>query len=202
MAPAPGKPPRDFPVWLSDADRLTLPTCPESIPWDMLRPLAARVRRNHKGRGLDDLSRAGGLDPVELLAVLDDRPFPVREAKADLHGLKQRAAAELLRRVVRFTGGRGANAVALRPALVFDCPLCHAENVVPVQPVAAVTCKFCSTTYAVGGGDGPTGDDGPGPGAIADAPPGQHDGPPGTRGDGRPGDAAAGRERPAFTHCG
>lgn len=65
--------PRRFPVLRQgltpDERRLR---CPYSIPWSVIEPHAAQAQRNHD-QTLERLAQRGGLDPRELLAVLNDR---------------------------------------------------------------------------------------------------------------------------------
>ncbi len=44
------------------------------VPWSVIRPHEAQAVSNH-GQSLDRLAARGGLDVVELLAVLEDRPW-------------------------------------------------------------------------------------------------------------------------------
>ncbi len=48
---------------------------PGSIPWSMLAPHEAQVKKNHGGHSILELSKRGGLSPCELLAALEDRPW-------------------------------------------------------------------------------------------------------------------------------
>lgn len=64
-----------FPVLLTAGERARFPDCPLSV---RLSPLLAHRRQcwaNH-GRRLRDLSKAGGLTPVEIVCLLEDRPCP------------------------------------------------------------------------------------------------------------------------------
>ena len=45
------------------------------VPWEMLAPHEAQAQRNHGGQSLERLSERGGLDPAEMLAILDDKPW-------------------------------------------------------------------------------------------------------------------------------
>lgn len=46
----------------------------ESIPWNIIAPHEKQALCNH-GQTLQRLAERGGLDYVELLSVLEDRPF-------------------------------------------------------------------------------------------------------------------------------
>jgi hypothetical protein len=64
---------RQFPIMASY--RRAYPDLPRSIPWRLLAPHEAQAKRNHGGQDLETLARRGGLDPVEMIAVLDDLPW-------------------------------------------------------------------------------------------------------------------------------
>lgn len=68
---------RTFPVLTtlfrrSDLEALALAKCPSSVPWALVEPHAWRARENHQ-QSLERLAERGGLDPTELVAVLEDR---------------------------------------------------------------------------------------------------------------------------------
>ena len=46
--------------------------CPRWVPWALVAPHERRAERNHR-QSLEQLNHRGGLDPCELLAVLEDR---------------------------------------------------------------------------------------------------------------------------------
>ncbi len=46
--------------------------CPRRVPWAFVAPHERRAERNHR-QSLERLNHRGGLDPCELLAVLEDR---------------------------------------------------------------------------------------------------------------------------------
>ncbi len=46
--------------------------CPRYVPWAFVAPHEWRADRNHR-QSLGQLNRRGGLDPCELLAVLENR---------------------------------------------------------------------------------------------------------------------------------
>lgn len=46
----------------------------EAINWDIIRPHANQAMKNH-GQTLERLAERGGLSWVELIAVLEDRPY-------------------------------------------------------------------------------------------------------------------------------
>jgi hypothetical protein len=62
---------RRFPVLLRDGERqrLTGQRGSVTVPWSFVAPHEAWAKRNH-GQDLDTLARRGGLDPIELLAIV------------------------------------------------------------------------------------------------------------------------------------
>lgn len=50
------------------------PGCPREVPFAFVEPHDAQAKLNH-GAELNQLARRGGLLPVELVAVLEDRPW-------------------------------------------------------------------------------------------------------------------------------
>lgn len=70
-------------------DKVAWADCPESVPWEMLVPHEQSARRNHS-QSLATLASRGGLDPNEMLAILDDVSWkkkiniPVAQAIAEL----------------------------------------------------------------------------------------------------------------------
>jgi hypothetical protein len=53
--------------------------CPRSVPWSLLEPHEQQAKWNHGGQTLKRLAERGGLDPTEMLAVLEDRPWRTME---------------------------------------------------------------------------------------------------------------------------
>ena len=53
-------------------DRELREKCPSSIPFALIEPHRKRAKRNHQ-QSLEQLNKRGGLDPIELVAVLEDR---------------------------------------------------------------------------------------------------------------------------------
>lgn len=53
--------------------------CVQSIPWEMAVPHARQCERNHQ-QTLQRLSERGGLDPTEMVAVLEDRRWKMMSA--------------------------------------------------------------------------------------------------------------------------
>jgi hypothetical protein len=75
-------PAKPFPILMDPRERKAHPECPRSIPWAILAPHEAQARRNHD-QSLATLASRGGLDPVEMTAILRDeryRPLPMAEA--------------------------------------------------------------------------------------------------------------------------
>lgn len=62
---------RRFPILLNKMQRAAY-DCPGTVPWDLVEPHEKRALANH-GQSLERLAERGGLDPVELVAVLEDR---------------------------------------------------------------------------------------------------------------------------------
>lgn len=65
----------EFPVLLSTRRRREFADCPASVPWSFVEPHAAQAMKNHS-QTLQRLARRGGLDPVEIKAVVLGLPFP------------------------------------------------------------------------------------------------------------------------------
>lgn len=61
-----------FPVLLGYGDRQRLRACPWSVPWAFLAPHEGWANANH-GQSLEQLAQRGGLDPTEMLAVVEHR---------------------------------------------------------------------------------------------------------------------------------
>ncbi len=53
---------------------LSIPECPETIPWQLVQPHEAQAQTNH-GQSLSRLAERGGLAPSEAVAVLEDRQW-------------------------------------------------------------------------------------------------------------------------------
>lgn len=66
---------RWFPVLMNRADRMMFPDCPAAIPWDVLAPHEAQAQRNHGGQTLARLAERGGLCPLEIIPVIEDRSW-------------------------------------------------------------------------------------------------------------------------------
>jgi len=66
---------RRFPILTSYADRRKYPDWPVSIPWRLVAPHEKQALHNHQ-QTLERLAERGGLDVLELLAVLTDRDWP------------------------------------------------------------------------------------------------------------------------------
>ncbi len=85
---------RMFPVLMNMHRREWLALgCPEAVPWSLLAPHEARAMRNHGRQSLETLSRRGGLDPTEMVAVIENRewhPMSLVAAVARLKGAMER----------------------------------------------------------------------------------------------------------------
>ncbi len=77
-----------FPVLLSDSDRRLFDDCPDSIPWEKLEPHTWQALKNH-GQSLARLAERGGLEPSELVAVFERRPWRKMEMRDAVNRLKQ-----------------------------------------------------------------------------------------------------------------
>lgn len=77
--------------------------CPRFIPWEVIEPHREQAQRNHRGQTLERLAERGGLCPVEMVSVLNDRPYPFGTS-ASYHDAVVDAVAELKRRVREFEG--------------------------------------------------------------------------------------------------
>lgn len=71
-------PERQFPVLLSHRPRHETLGCPRSVPWSLLTPHEERAKMNHD-QSLERLAERGGLDPAEMLAILEDRRWKSME---------------------------------------------------------------------------------------------------------------------------
>lgn len=162
--------PEAFPVLIDGKTRRAHPLCPRAVPWDMVRPHDRQARRNHD-QSLKRLAARGGLHPVELLAVLDGRPFPEREYLAAPEQVCAGAIAELIRRAAAWLSARAKPAAELVPAWAWHCRLCHTENAERPDPATGrpplgVQCRFCKTVHTAA----PTQEDAPAPRGAADSP--------------------------------
>lgn len=148
-----------YPLLLDSRDRKDYPLLPETVPLGMVDTVTARRQAcaNH-GQTLDELARRGGLHPVELVAVMDGKPYPVGLGTANLKAHTDWAAAEVLRRVAKYLQG-AADPVEVVAAWAWVCPLCKAANSFPAadRPTAA-GCSFCKVAYKPVYPPGPEGD--------------------------------------------
>lgn len=62
-----------FPLLTDHDERRRYPHWPVSVPWDLIAPHEAQAMRNHGNQTLRRLAQRGGLDPVEMYAVLTDQ---------------------------------------------------------------------------------------------------------------------------------
>ena len=93
--------PDRFPVlnWAARANRDA--GCPHDVPWAMLAPHYSQAEHNH-AQSLQRLAARGGLDPVEMLCVLDGTDWEGRNAQ---YNDPAYAVAELQRRVASWAAG-------------------------------------------------------------------------------------------------
>lgn len=61
-----------FKIMTSHLDNELREKCPSSIPFALIKPHRKQAKKNH-GQTLERLNERGGLDPIELVAVLEDR---------------------------------------------------------------------------------------------------------------------------------
>jgi hypothetical protein len=75
-----------------------LPEYPLHVPLELLTPHAKQVEANHGGQSLSRLAERGGLDPREIMAILEDRPWRFEPMEDAINRLR--------RAVARWLGGR------------------------------------------------------------------------------------------------
>lgn len=142
--------PERFPVLFTERERRQWPLCPRDVPWAMLAPHDRRAQKNHGGQTLHRLAERGGLDPIELVCVLDDREYPQDTVRADIPKAKQWAVNEVIKRVAAWEGN-AAPVVTLRAGWVWECLSCSLLN--PAKPLAdgspppRTQCQFCKTIH-------------------------------------------------------
>lgn len=73
------------------ASRAKYPT--PIVPWAFVAPHEAWAEKNHGGQSLARLAERGGLDPLELLAVVEGRPLKVTNMTAGQYAAAASAAA-------------------------------------------------------------------------------------------------------------
>jgi hypothetical protein len=81
-----------FPILLNERERREWPDCPTSVPWALVAGCEDRAFKNH-GQDLATLARRGGLHPLELQAVLEDRAW----GYLGLHSEAMRNAIDFIR---------------------------------------------------------------------------------------------------------
>ena len=64
-----------FPVLMTPLEWSKWPKCPRSVPWDVVEPHNAQARKNHS-QSVERLAERGGLHPIELVAVMEDKEYP------------------------------------------------------------------------------------------------------------------------------
>ena len=65
---------RRFPVLYSHRAREALAAAPMTVPWSLLTGREERAQLNH-GQSLERLAERGGLDPSEMLAIIENRKW-------------------------------------------------------------------------------------------------------------------------------
>ncbi len=90
--------PRMFPVLLNGKDTERHPDCPRAVPWEWLSPHEEQALKNH-GQTLERLAARGGLDPLEMVCVLNDKPWPWRSPRSEVEHVWDSAVADLIARV-------------------------------------------------------------------------------------------------------
>jgi hypothetical protein len=78
---------RRFPVLLNHRPLHDVTACPRSVPWLMLAPHEEQAIRNHD-QSLERLAERGGLDPAEMVAILEDRQWGSIELPEAIDRLK------------------------------------------------------------------------------------------------------------------
>lgn len=79
---------RYFPVMLCRWDYRRFADCPKYIPWEYVEPHEWQAQKNH-GQSLQRLAERGGLDPIELVAVLERRSWRAMSMRSAIDRLKQ-----------------------------------------------------------------------------------------------------------------
>lgn len=139
-----------FPVLTTRAVREAHPLCPRSIPWVLLTDCEPRAQSNHQ-QTLAVLASRGGLDPLEMVCVLDDRPYPFKDLRENprlIEKLTADSVRDLITRVARYLSAKPDSTVELTPGWRWTCGLCkttHGEEGPDHPPV--VQCKFCRTVW-------------------------------------------------------
>lgn len=94
---------RMFPVLLHGKDQDRRPDCPRQVPWEWLAPHERQAQLNH-GQSLETLASRGGLDPLEMVCVLNDKEWPWRVPSSERPHLWDSAVADLIARIARTPG--------------------------------------------------------------------------------------------------
>jgi hypothetical protein len=88
---------RLFPVLLNGKDAERRPDCPRAVPWEWLAPHEQQAWLNH-GQSLETLASRGGLDPLEMAYVLNDKRWQTPASRADYEHMWDSAVADLVAR--------------------------------------------------------------------------------------------------------
>lgn len=143
---------RTFPVLLSREQERVYPYCPRSVPFSMVAEHARQASYNHKGNTLDSLAAAGGLDPIELMAVLRDRSYPKKEVEGGgLDSLFESCVKELVTRV-RDWCLNARPSVSAETGYIWQCTICNTVNSFlsagGVKPDSrTASCSFCRVIH-------------------------------------------------------
>ena len=78
---------RRFPVLLTHRPRSEVLGCPTTVPWALLAPHEERAHRNHD-QTLERLAERGGLDPSEIVALVEERKWMSLELPEAIDRLK------------------------------------------------------------------------------------------------------------------
>jgi hypothetical protein len=135
-----------FPVLLTARVRKAHPEAPKWVPWPLVAPHESRALKNHH-QTLARLAERGGLCPVELLAVLDNRAFPRAEYVAKPDEITKAAVGEILKRAARWErAAKNPPTVEGTPALMWTCEFCACPN--STEGVGGLAeCSFCRMLY-------------------------------------------------------
>jgi hypothetical protein len=114
------------------------------LPYAFLKGRDERAVKNH-GETLFELATSGGLDPVEIVCLLDDEPLPgLPVIKREGQRLIAQSVAELIKRLAAFrSSARNTPAADLFMAAVWVCPFCTADNVFRKPAGERAQCWMC-----------------------------------------------------------
>lgn len=135
-----------------------LTVCPDAIPRDVFRNSEKRLKLNFPGEvqpemtldeSLEVLAVAGGMDPIEILCVLEDNDYPEQAVKEDAKKIMLGAVHELMRRIGPWLSDRGVFPEAtFQPAWQWVCQVCQTVCTID-RIIPKVQCRFCRTVHKV-----------------------------------------------------